>query len=95
MDFARTHCDIPASRARDLLGEVAEGVLSAVDEVLLYMRDNEAFREVGVTILQEWNKGLNLSVQPEGVLKHFAIPDFTALGKEKDDAHTEEAILAP
>lgn len=87
MDFARTHCDITAGRARELLGEVAEGVLYAVDETLLYMHRNESFREVGTAMLKEWNKGLNLSIQPEGMPEHFDIPEVT--GQKGEDVDCE------
>ena len=30
------------------------------------MHNNPSFRDVGVVMLSEWNKGLNLSIQPEG-----------------------------
>lgn len=63
--FARAHCDITDGRARELLREVAKGVLSAVNEVQLYMHRNESFRDVGTVMLSEWHKGLALSVQPE------------------------------
>jgi serine/threonine-protein kinase HipA len=66
MAFARTHCNMTDARARDLLGEVAQGVLDAVNEATHYMRSNVSFRDVGAVMLAEWNKGLNLSIQPEG-----------------------------
>lgn len=78
MAFARTHCNITDGRARELLGEVAEGVLYAVNEATLYMHNNESFRDVGTVMLTEWNKGLNLSIQPEDQPETFAIPDYKA-----------------
>lgn len=74
--FARAHCDITDSRAKELMGEVAEGVLYAVNEVTLYMHKNESFREMGAMMLAEWNKGLNLSIQPEDRPETFIIPDY-------------------
>ena len=72
----RTHCDITDGRARELLAEVAQGVLYAANEATLYMHHNESFRTVGTAMLAEWNKGLNLSVQPEGQPDTFAIPVY-------------------
>lgn len=66
MAFARTHCNITAGRARELLGEVAQGVLHAVNEATLYMHSNAQFQDVGAVMLAQWNQGLNLSIQPEG-----------------------------
>jgi serine/threonine-protein kinase HipA len=76
--FARTHCNITDGRARELLGEVAQGVQYAFNEATLYMYNNEAFRDVGTVMLTEWNKGLNLSIQPEDQPETFAIPDYKA-----------------
>lgn len=66
--FARTHCNMTDGRARELLKEVGQGVLCAVKEVTLYMHNNESFRDVGAVMINEWNKGLNLSIHPEGSL---------------------------
>ncbi|OGB30347.1 MAG: hypothetical protein A3F78_09485 [Burkholderiales bacterium RIFCSPLOWO2_12_FULL_61_40] len=65
MAFARTQCNITDARARELLGEVAQGVLYAINEATLYMQSNESFRDVGAVMLAEWDKGLNLSIQPK------------------------------
>lgn len=79
MAFARTHCNITDGRARELLREVALGLLQAVKEVTLYMHNNESFRAVGAVMLAEWMQGLNLSIQPEGQPEIFAMPDYQAL----------------
>jgi serine/threonine-protein kinase HipA len=74
--FARTHCDLTELRTKELMAEVAKGLLCAVDETIIYMQNNEAFREVGTVMLTEWNKGLNLSVLPEDQSEIFEIPDY-------------------
>ncbi|MDP3655183.1 MAG: type II toxin-antitoxin system HipA family toxin [Rhodoferax sp.] len=89
MAFARTHCNITDGRARALLGDVAQGVLHAVNEATLYMHNHASFREVGTVMLTEWNKGLNLSIQPEGQPETFAIPDYQA----QDSGDTAAARL--
>jgi serine/threonine-protein kinase HipA len=81
--FARAHCNITEGRAKELLGDVARGVLYAVDEATLYMHSNESFRDVGMVMLTEWNKGLNFSIQPEGKPETFAIPDYKT--QDSDD----------
>ena len=73
--FARAHCDMTDARVRDLLGEIARGVLCAVKEAKLYMKNNAAFKDVGSAMMTEWEKGLNISIQPEGQPKTFAIAD--------------------
>lgn len=78
MAFARTHCDLTDRRARELLEEVAEGVLCAVNEAILYMHNNDSFRDLGTVMLTEWNKGLNLSIHSESQHETFAIPDYRA-----------------
>jgi len=66
MAFARTHCNLTDARARELMGDVAQGVLRAVNEATLYMHNNASFRDVGAVMLTQWKQGLNLSIQPEG-----------------------------
>ena len=66
MAFARTHCNITNGRATELLKEVGEGVQCAIKEATRYMHNNKSFRDVGTVMLTEWNKGLNLSIHPEG-----------------------------
>ena len=78
MAFARTHCNLTDAGARQLLGEVAKGLRYAAHEATLYMRNNQSFREVGMVMLAEWNKGLNLSIQPEGEPETFVAPDYRA-----------------
>lgn len=78
ISFARTHCGLNENRAKELLGEVAEGVLYAANEATLYMDDNEPFREMGAKMLLEWEKGLNLSIQPEGSPEKLSMPDYSA-----------------
>lgn len=80
MNFARTHCNITDGRARVLLGEVAQGVLYAVNDATLYMNNNESFRDVGTAMLTEWEKGLNLSIQPEGQPMSLPISDRKGQG---------------
>lgn len=63
LTFARTHCNITGERARQLLDEVATGVLSSIDELNSHMRTHPQFREIGTAMVTEWKKGLNLSVQ--------------------------------
>jgi serine/threonine-protein kinase HipA len=70
--FARTHCNLTEARAKELLAEVSKGVLKAANEATLYMHNNTSFRDVGALMLAEWNKGLNLSIQPEGQLETMA-----------------------
>ena len=65
LNFGRTHCNITAERARQLLADVATGVLRAMHELNSYMRAHPQFREVGMAMLAEWEKGLRLSVQVE------------------------------
>jgi serine/threonine-protein kinase HipA len=60
--FARAHCEISASRAKELMAEVGAGVLRARGEIVHYMQDNASFREVGALMLAEWDKGLMLSI---------------------------------
>ena len=38
-------------------------------------------------MLKEWNKGLNLSIQPEGMPEHFDIPEVT--GQKGEDVDFE------
>lgn len=78
MAFARTHCNLTDASAKQLLGEVAEGLRYAAHEATLYMRNNQSFREVGMVMLAEWDKGLNLSIQPEGQPETIVAPDYRA-----------------
>ncbi len=66
--FARLHCSITEARARELLADVARGVGCAAQEATRHIAEHEAFREVGTRMLDEWQKGLDLSIQPEGVV---------------------------
>jgi|ThiBiocorrection_1091964.scaffolds.fasta_scaffold04636_3 serine/threonine-protein kinase HipA len=84
MDFARAHCNIQNGRAKVLMGEVAEGVLYAVDEVKQHMHNNESFRGVGTAMLAEWNRGLNLSIQPDGQPEQFAIQEHANQSSHHD-----------
>lgn len=63
--FARTHCSLTEGRAKQLLEEVAQGVRHAASEATLYLHTHAAFQRVGTVMLAEWNKGLQLSIQPE------------------------------
>lgn len=78
MAFARSHCNITDGRARELMGDVTQGMLTAVQEATLYMHGNASFRVVGTLMLAEWNKGLNLSILPEDKTQTFAIEDYNA-----------------
>lgn len=60
--FARAQCNITDARARLLMSEVSESMQKVSDELALYMTDNPPFRELGAVMLNEWNKGLNLSI---------------------------------
>jgi len=53
-------------------------VLYAVSEATLYMHNNVSFRELGTEMLAQWNKGLNLSIHPEGQPETVAIPHYKA-----------------
>jgi serine/threonine-protein kinase HipA len=64
--FARIHCNLTEGRVIELLREVVQGVLKAVNEATLYMQNNETFQEVGTAMLAEWSKGLNHSIQLNG-----------------------------
>ena len=63
--FARAHCDITDGRVRQLLEQVAQGVLLAANEAALYLQGNESFREVGLAMLDQWKKGMIHSVHPD------------------------------
>ena len=60
--FARSHCDLSEGRVTELLREVAQGVLHAVNELKTYMNKNENFLDVGTAMLAEWDKGLSHSI---------------------------------
>lgn len=79
--FATAHCNLTESRALMLLKEVKNGMLQAVDEMTTHMRQNDSFREVGAAMLPEWNKGLNLSLLPEGKPLTFGSND-TAMDED-------------
>jgi len=64
MDFARAHCNIQNGRAGVLMGQVAQGVRQAADEVKRHMHSHASFRKVGAAMLAEWDKGLKASIQP-------------------------------
>jgi serine/threonine-protein kinase HipA len=64
--FARQHCYITDARAKELMNEVAEGMVSASHEMVDYIKHNEFFKGVGEAMLVEWNKGLNRSIMADG-----------------------------
>lgn len=61
--FGRTHCGFPDGRVRALLGEVAEGILRAANDMRAHMRDRPEFAEVGDKMLKAWNNGINCSLR--------------------------------
>ena len=60
--FAKLHCNLTEFRAQELMAEVAEGIVNASYELTDYMKHNEFFKTVGFAMLDEWNKGLNCSI---------------------------------
>ncbi len=64
--FARTHCDLTESRAQEIIGEVADGMVSAMSEINSYLHQTPAFRQMGEVMVSEWNKGINLSLRVDG-----------------------------
>jgi serine/threonine-protein kinase HipA len=76
--FARTHCNLTEERARALLGDVAQGLRDAANEVTRYMHKHAPFRGVGTAMLTQWNQGLNFSIQPEDQPETLVIPDYKA-----------------
>ena len=63
MTFAKQHCNLTEFRAKELMAEVAEGVVTASYELTDYMKRHEFFKTVGAAMLVEWNKGLNCSIR--------------------------------
>lgn len=63
--FAKTHCDLTESRAKDLLGEVSEAVIFASNELKTHLAQHPSFQVIGTRMLQEWNKGLDHSLHDE------------------------------
>lgn len=63
--FARTHCDLPESRTQELIEEVSAGIVTAFDEMTIFMQDNAFFNEIGTAMQAEWRKGLVLSLHAE------------------------------
>ena len=61
LDFARMHCDITVSHAKELITEVVNGVLIAIKELSYYIDENKSFKEIGTIMLTEWKRGLELS----------------------------------
>lgn len=61
--FGRTHCGFSESHARALLGEVAEGVMCAANDLRVHMRDRPEFAEVGNKMLEAWDKGVGWSLR--------------------------------
>lgn len=76
LNFAKLHCDMSESRARDLLGEVAEGILYASNEAIRHLDFNPNFRAVGVKMLEQWNRGLNHSIHPSDAPEILPIPSY-------------------
>jgi serine/threonine-protein kinase HipA len=74
--FARANCDITDSRAKELMDEIASGVLLAVNEAIIYMDSNKSFRKIGKLMLSEWNKGFHLSLKLDDQYEIFSIPDY-------------------
>lgn len=66
MAFGRTHCGFSDSRARELLAEVAEGILRASNDLRLHMHDRPEFAEIGGKMLKAWNAGVSSSLRLEG-----------------------------
>ena len=82
--FAGQHCNITASRAKELMSEVAEGMVSASQDMVEYIKHHEQFRGVGEAMLVEWSKGLNRSIlSDERTVYSFAkvAPAVKPLGK--------------
>ncbi len=68
--FARQHCNMTDSHAKELMGEVAEGMVKASYEMVDYIRHNDFFKNVGEAMLGEWDKGLSLSIMAENRSTH-------------------------
>ena len=60
--FAKQHCNLTESRAKELMAEVAEGIVKASYELTDYIKHHEFFKPVGAAMLVEWNRGLNCSI---------------------------------
>jgi serine/threonine-protein kinase HipA len=63
LGFGQAHCGIGLAQGRVLLDEVAVGVVRAREELDGYMGRTAAFAEIGAVMLDQWGKGLNLSLQ--------------------------------
>jgi serine/threonine-protein kinase HipA len=63
--FGRTHCGLSDGCVRELLGEVAEGIICAASDMRSYMRDRPEFAEIGGRMLKVWNNGINCSLRFE------------------------------
>lgn len=63
LGFGQMHCGVGLARGQVLLDEVAAGVLLAREELVAYMGKTDAFKEIGVRMLDEWDKGLDLSLR--------------------------------
>ena len=61
--FGRTHCGFSEGLVRDLLGEVAEGMMCAAHRMQVHMRDRPEFAEIGGKMLQVWDAGINCSLR--------------------------------
>lgn len=64
--FGRTHCGFSEGHVRGLLAEVAEGMVSAANDMRVHMRGRPEFAELGGKMLQVWNAGINGSLCLDG-----------------------------
>lgn len=59
--FAKLHCNIQAEKAERILEEVADSVAQTMNELRLHIKDYPEFRNVGESMIEAWEDGLNLS----------------------------------
>lgn len=63
ISFAKMHCAMTETQARETLDQVGQAVLETKVDVVKYAKENPRFKEVGEAMMQSWEDGLKRSIQ--------------------------------